>query len=82
MAFTPKELLGAAAFPLMLLAGVVALASILYSRAGRMEPDDWIAATLVRTRIAALPSGCAAFKLRHADAESLLCKSVAHLSRG
>lgn len=81
MPVTPKELLGAAAFPLILLAGVVALASILYSRAGRMEPDDWIAAMLVRTRIAALPSCCAASMLRHADAESL-CKPGAHLSRG
>ena len=36
----------------MLLAGVIALASILFSRSGRMEPDDWIAAMLVRTHTA------------------------------
>lgn len=58
MAVTPTELLGAAAFPLILLAGVAALASIIYSRAGRMEPDDWIAAMLVRMPVDSTMFGC------------------------
>lgn len=49
MALTPTELLGAAAFPLMLLAATAALASILYSRGSQMDPDDWMAVALVST---------------------------------
>ena len=79
MAITPTELLGAAAFPLMLLAGVVALASILFSRAGRMEPDDWIAAILVRTRTASPISeknaaSCRAAPRRAAEVRHTNCR--------
>ena len=66
MALTPTELLGAAAFPLMLLAATAALASILSSRGSQMDPDDWMAVALVSThRATAVASRVVAGSVSH-----------------